>query len=220
MEKSIETIWKTGFLDSKALIAPKVNDLYTRKSEHVIDKFKRMFRFNLKAIVIGGILGLVGLFILKLPVTGIVMFITLAVVFLVNKRELNELEKVDTSLSCYEYLKSFDSWLHNQVSVNAKMAKVYYPVIFLGTVLGLWFSVHGPSLYERVAGTPKDGWLINGIPASMMIPVLIIAFLLSTFGDRFYRLELNAFYGRVLNKLDELLVEMDKLRMDNPDTKE
>jgi hypothetical protein len=56
MEKSIEHIWKTGFLDSKALVAPQVNDLYTRKSEHIIEKFKRMFRFNLKAIAIGGVL--------------------------------------------------------------------------------------------------------------------------------------------------------------------
>ena len=94
MEKSIETIWKTGFLDSKALIAPKVNDVYTRKSEHGIDKFKRMFGFNLKAIAIGGIVGLRGLLMLQLPITGVVMSITLAVVFIVNKRELKEFLKL------------------------------------------------------------------------------------------------------------------------------
>ena len=51
MEKSIETIWKEGFLKSDTLIAPKLNDLYNQKSKHVIDKFKRVFKINLIAIV-------------------------------------------------------------------------------------------------------------------------------------------------------------------------
>ena len=51
MEKSIETIWKEGFLKSDALVAPKVNDLYNQKSNHIIDKFKRMYEINLVAIV-------------------------------------------------------------------------------------------------------------------------------------------------------------------------
>ena len=44
MEKSIETIWKQGFLKSDALVAPKLNDLYNQKSTHIIDKFNNMFR--------------------------------------------------------------------------------------------------------------------------------------------------------------------------------
>src|SRR6056297_560924 len=158
MEKSIEQIWKAGFLDSKALIAPKVNDLYTRKSEHIIEKFKRMFRFNLKAIAVGGIMGLGGFFMLKLPITGIAFFITLAVVFIVNKRELDDLEKVDKCLSSYDYLKSFDNWMKDQVSMNARMAKFYYPFIFLGASMGLWFSVHGPWQYEFLFGPATSDW--------------------------------------------------------------
>ena len=51
MEKSIENIWKEGFLKSDALVAPKINNLYNQKSIHIIDKFKRMFKINLIAIV-------------------------------------------------------------------------------------------------------------------------------------------------------------------------
>jgi hypothetical protein len=220
MEKSIEQIWKTGFLDSEALIAPKVNDLYARKSQHVIEKFKRMFRFNLKAIAVGGILGLGGLFLLKLPLTGIVFFITLVVVFVVNKRELDDLEKVDKCLSSYEYLKSFDHWMKDQVSLNARMAKFYYPFIFLGASMGLWLSVHGPRLYEWILGTSSAEWQINGIPAAYLIPVGLITILLWHFGDRLYRMELNAFYGPVMGKLDELLADIEALRRDNPDDKD
>lgn len=217
MEKSIEQIWKAGFVDTKALIAPKVNDLYTRKSEHIIEKFKRMFRLNLKAVSVGGIFGLGGLFLLELPIAGIAFFITLAMVFVVNKRELDDLEKVDKCLSSYEYLKSFDKWLKNQVSLNARMAKVYYPFIFLGSALGLWFSAHGPRLYGWLLGSSAAEWQINGVPAALLLPVGLITALLWYFGDRLYRMELNAFYGRVMGKLDELLADIEALRLDNPD---
>ncbi len=214
MGKSIETIWKTGFLDQNALVAPKVNDLYNRKSEHIIEKFKRMFRLNLKAIAFGGVIGCVGLFSLQLPITGIVMLLTLLIIYIVNQKELNALEKIDQSVSSYDYLKSFDGWMKGQLSLNARMARVYYPAIFLGMALGIWFSVHGPRLYERLAGLPKNGWLLNGIPAVWLLPILVIASLLAFFGDRLYKMELNAFYGRVLSKLDELLTDMEKLRQD------
>jgi hypothetical protein len=214
MEKSIETIWKKGFLDDSALIAPKVNDLYSAKSDHIIEKFKRMFRFNLTAIAIGTFLGTGGLMLVQLPITAIAVFITTAVVFLVNKRELKDLEKVDTTVSSYDYLKSFDDWMNGQLKLNARMAKFYYPFIFLGLAVGLWFSLHGHRIFHGLAGIPEDGWLINGIPVFMMIPVLVITFLLWLFGDNLYRLELNAFYGRVLAKLDELLADMETLRLD------
>ncbi len=44
MDKSIETIWKEGFLRGDALVAPKVNDLYAQKSRHIVDKIQRMNR--------------------------------------------------------------------------------------------------------------------------------------------------------------------------------
>ena len=52
MERSIENIWKEGFLKSDALVAPKINNLYNQKSIHIIDKFKRMFKINLIAIIV------------------------------------------------------------------------------------------------------------------------------------------------------------------------
>ena len=35
MDNSIETIWKKGFLNSDALIAPKLNNLYNQKSQNI-----------------------------------------------------------------------------------------------------------------------------------------------------------------------------------------
>ena len=53
MRKTIEATWREGFLNPDALVAPKVNDLYTRKSRHIVDRIQRMQRINEIAIVIG-----------------------------------------------------------------------------------------------------------------------------------------------------------------------
>ena len=79
MEKSIETIWKEGFLKSDALVAPKLNDLYNQKSKHIIDKFKRMFKINLIAIVAGSFVVLVASFIVGIPYMGVSLFVLLNV---------------------------------------------------------------------------------------------------------------------------------------------
>ena len=43
MRKTIEATWREGFLNPDALVAPKVNDLYTRKSSHIVDRIQRAF---------------------------------------------------------------------------------------------------------------------------------------------------------------------------------
>ena len=46
MRKTIEAAWRDGFLNPDALVVPKVNDLYTRKSMHIADRIQRMQRIN------------------------------------------------------------------------------------------------------------------------------------------------------------------------------
>ena len=42
MKKSIETMWKQGFISEGELIAPKVNDLYNRKSQNLVGVYKEV----------------------------------------------------------------------------------------------------------------------------------------------------------------------------------
>ena len=74
MEKSIENIWKEGFLKSDALVAPKINNLYNQKSIHIIDKFKRMFKINLIAIVAFSFIFLIVSFFVGIPLMGAIFF--------------------------------------------------------------------------------------------------------------------------------------------------
>lgn len=216
MEKSIEDIWKEGFLKSDALTVPKVNSLYTQKSIHIIDKFKRMFRINLIAIVAFSFVFLIVSFFVGIPITGIIFFATLSVLVIINKKLFNGLEKIDKGNSSYQYLKAFNQWINEQVAINRKVSTFLYPIIFMSLILGFWFKdAKGIPLGERLVhkiliGFP-DVYLIYGIPLIGIVIIVLILGLLAFFGGRIYQWDLNIVYGRVFKKLEELMVDIESL---------
>jgi hypothetical protein len=217
MEKSIEDIWKEGFLKSDALVAPKINNLYNQKSNHIIDKFKRMFKINLIAIVAFSFIFLIIAFFNGMLITGIIFFIVLTVLVIINKRLLNDLEKVDKGANSYQYLKTFNEWVKKQISINTRFSRFMYPIIFLSVILGLWFiDAEGTPLGERLVGEVLYGfpdiYLIQGIPLIAIIVIILIVGLLALFGGRIYKWDLNLVYGRVLKKLEELIADIEELK--------
>ena len=217
MEKSIENIWKEGFLESDALVAPKINNLYNQKSIHIIDKFKRMFKINLIAIIAFSFIFLIISFFAGIPITGVIFFVTLAVLVFINKKLLNGLDKIDKGVSSYQYLKTFNEWIKKQVAINKKISTFLYPIIFISMVLGFWFKdAEGMLLGERLVnevllGFP-DTYLIYGIPLIGVVIALLILVLLAFFGGRIYKWDLNLVYGRVFKKLEELMNDIESLR--------
>ena len=217
MEKSIENMWKEGFINSDALVAPKINDLYNQKSIHIIDKFKRMFRINLIAIVAFSFVFLIVTFFSGMLITGIGFFVTLTSLVIINKKLLNGLEKVDKGVSSYQYLKVFNEWIKEQVAINKSFSRFMYPIIFLSMIIGLWFiDAEGIPLGERLVGEVLYGfpdiYLIQGIPLIAIIVIILIVGLLALFGGRIYLWDLNLVYGRVFKKLDELMADIESLR--------
>jgi len=217
MEKSIEDIWKEGFLKSDALVAPKINNLYNQKSIHIIDKFKRMFKINLIAIVAFSFVFLIVSYFVGIPITGAIFFVTLTVLVIINKRLLDGLEKIDKGVSSYQYLKAFNQWIQQQVSINKRFSTFLYPIIFLSMIIGFWYkNAEGTPLGERLVsevlyGFP-DIYLIQGIPLIAIIVIILIVGLLAIFGGRIYQWDLNLVYGRVFKKLEELMADIEELK--------
>ncbi len=217
MEKSIENIWKEGFLESDALVAPKINNLYNQKSIHIIDKFKKMFKINLIAIVAFSFVFLIVSFFVGIPITGVMFFVTLSVLVFINAKLLNGLDKIDKGVSSYQYLKTFNEWIKKQVAINKKISTFLYPIIFISMVLGFWFKdAEGMLLGERLVnevllGFP-DTYLIFGIPLIGVVIALLILVLLAFFGGQIYKWDLNLVYGRVFKKLEELMNDIESLR--------
>ena len=217
MEKSIENIWKEGFLKSDALVAPKINNLYNQKSIHVIDKFKRMFKINLIAIVAFSFVFLIVSYFVGIPITGAIFFVTLTVLVIINKKLLNGLEKIDKGVSSYQYLKAFNEWIQQQVAINKRFSTFLYPIIFLSMIIGFWYKdAEGIPLGERLVGEVLYGfpdiYLIQGIPLIAIIVIILIIGLLAFFGGRIYQWDLNLVYGRVFKKLEELMADIEELK--------
>lgn len=216
MEKSIENIWKEGFLKSDALIAPKINNLYSQKSIHIIDKFKRMFRINLIAIVVFSFLFLWVSYFIGIPIMGIIFFVTLSVLVFINKGLLKDLDSIDKGENSYQYLKEFNRWIGKQVAVNKRISTFLYPTIFLSFILGFWFKdAKGIPLGERLVTkfiiSFPDTYLIFGIPLIGIVIAVLIIGILAFFGGRIYQWDLNLVYGRVFKKLKELMTDIENL---------
>jgi len=211
MEKSIETIWKEGFLESDALVAPKLNNLYTQKSIHIIDKFTRMFSINLKALVVFSFVVLVASFFVQIPVLGVLMFILLNTIVIVNRKLLKGIKEIDKNVSSYQYLKAFDNWMKAQILTNVKMSRFIYPYTFLAMIAGFWFSSNFQEAFNEILGSHQI-YFLKGIPVFWVLGIVLITGVLAYFGGALYKLDFKIVYGRVLRKLDEIIADMDELR--------
>ena len=167
MEKSIENIWKDGFLKGEALVAPKVNDLYNRKSLHIIDKFMKMFKVNIWTIIgFSTALFILAYFINALLAGSIVLAMMLYVSFTAYQ-EMKALGSIDKGQSSLIYLSSFKTWIENSIERYGRMYRIVYPALILCFYFGLWFSDIFIEIREIVAENPSEMiWECIPIPRS------------------------------------------------------
>ncbi|MCZ4409554.1 hypothetical protein O3Q51_12085 [Cryomorphaceae bacterium 1068] len=210
MEKSIENIWKEGFLKGEALVAPKVNDLYNRKSVHIIDKFMRMFRKNIWAIIIAAVIILLTSFMAGALLAGAIVSIMLMYIAYTAKFEMDALAKVDKGQNSYSYLKSFQDWLNQSIERYGKMYRVVYPALILCFYFGIWFSDIFGEMRQKVAESSDN--LIFGMHVPTTVTMIIAALTMAFFAKTIHREDVKFIYGGILKKLDEAMTEMDELR--------
>jgi hypothetical protein len=211
MEKSIEEIWKEGFLKSDALVAPKINKLYKQKSIHIIDKLKRMMKVNIYVIMVFAFLNL-GLYaVLGTPIAGVFIFFLLIGVCWISIKRARTMKNIDTKLSSYDYIKSFNSWLKLAISNNIKVMRFFYPLIFLAAFMPVVHALKtGEVTNEAILNSGFH--LIYGIPTLMWFIALAIAVLIYVFGGKIYKWDVNLVYGRVFKKLEELIADIEELK--------
>lgn len=210
MEKSIETMWKEGFLNSDALIVPRVNDIYHRKSMHIIEKFEKMFLINIWGIVIGSFLLIIGSYFAGALVAGSIVFIMMLYVAYTAYLELKGLERIDKGQNSYTFLKSFKDWIYRFIERYGKMYRVVYPTLVLTFYFGIWFSDMFAGMREKVTENSND--LLFGLHTYTTIIIIISAVLMSIFSKAIHRKDVKTIYGGIINKLDLALAEMEELR--------
>ncbi|MEK6477665.1 hypothetical protein WJR50_09025 [Catalinimonas sp. 4WD22] len=213
MEKSIESIWKEGFLKSDALVAPRLNDLYNQKSQDIIEKIKRMMHINVIAIVVFAFVVLVGWYLMGIPYIGVFIFVLLNVFAWYAHMQMKKLQNIDRSSSSYQYLVAFNHWLKAGLSNNARIMRFFYPLIFLAAMATIWFSNNNEAVLGEVIHKYFPGInLIGGVPVWWLVGVLAVATIMGLFGERIYRWDVNIVYGNVFKKLEEIIADMEELR--------
>lgn len=210
MEKSIEGMWKEGFLRSDALIAPVVNDIYNKKSMHMIEKFEKMFLKNIWGIIVGASLLFIASYFAGALIAGSVVFFMMLYVAFTAYHELKALEKIDKSQNSYTFLKSFKDWINQSIARYGKMYRVVYPTLILTFYFGIWFSDVFADTRAMVAENSND--LIFGLHTYTTILIIIFALLMGIFSKAIHRKDVKIIYGRIMNKLDLALAEMEELR--------
>lgn len=210
MEKSIETIWKEGFLNGDALIAPKVNDIYNKKSIHISEKFEKMFLWNIWGILIGSISLFIVSYFAGALMAGSVILVMMFYVAYTAYHELKSLEKIDKGQTSYAYLKSFNAWISHSIERYGEMYRFVYPILILTFYLGIWFSDVFTNTREFIVLNSAD--IVWGLHIYTTILVLLVAIVMSVFSKAIHRKDVKTIYGSIFKKIDDALVEMEELR--------
>ena len=211
MEKSIETIWKEGFISDNKLVAPKVNDIYNRKSRNFVEQFIRYYKRNLIFIFAGAFVVLLlaswkGMYIAGMGICVLLLWIVWR-----GWKSLGELGEIDTGLSSYDYIIAFDAWLQEVLSKFGKIYRVFYPALFVSYVSGLLMSPIGQDLIEHLR-TDEDVWRLFGIPVLWVSITAIVGILMTVYSQKLYEWDYNLMYGGKMRKLKEIIADMEELR--------
>ena len=212
MRKTIEATWREGFLNPGALVAPQVNDLYTRKSSHIADRIQRMLRINQIAIVIGAPIAWAMLSAVGVPYTGAIMWAAWTGLVVIRHLSIAKFAAPDTGLDSYHYLKAFQGWLKGRMARSRRMQRHLYAVTFLAIAIGMGASVGGQQWIRAIVESNPGISLVSGVPVVLIAGVVAVAIVVELFGGVIFDFDVNIVYREVFKKLDEMVAEMEELR--------
>jgi membrane protease YdiL (CAAX protease family) len=171
-----------------------------------------MMKINVYAIIIFAIATFIVYYLQGSPVIGAFNFVLFVAVLILAWKNWSTMKKPDSSVSSYEYLFSFNKWLKDSLSDNAKIMRFTYPLFFLVAMATLWSSLEkSPTMSEYLTNNPET-YLVNGIPIVWLLVTFVVAIIMVLFGKKIYQWDVNIVYGRVFKKLDNLLKDMEELK--------
>ncbi|MFK7923434.1 MAG: hypothetical protein AB8H47_15835 [Bacteroidia bacterium] len=213
MDNSIENIWKEGFLQTDALVAPQINDLYNQKSQHIVERFNRMYRKNRTAILIGASILLIASILLGSPISGLILFGMFMGLNYFSHKQGKILAQIPKGYTSYQYLKEMHSSIERILNAYVSLYRWFYPTLLLVFFYGMWnVSIGDFSLKDSVLSAIPDASLFLGVP--ILILGFVVAFCLAfgIFAEPLFRGDVRLVYGPVLDKLSELIADMDDLK--------
>lgn len=212
MKNSIETIWKEGFLHETSLAAPAINDLYNQKSKHLVDKVERMFRINLRVLLIFALLIPILYYFLDVTWQGVAASILLLLTAWYNRQQLQGINTLDQGATSLDYLISLDQWLKNSLLTSEKIARFSYPLYLLIAISTIWSAWNKQGVTSKIRQKFPDLFLIEEYPVFILLILGATLLLIVYVSAKIYQWEVRLLYGQVLAKLEETIAEMEKLK--------
>ncbi len=214
MERSIEAIWKEGFLKEDHLTARKVADIYNRKSTHLVDRMHRMFKGNaIFLYILLAIHFLMLLVVFRLPVHAIIMGLLFLPLITYGRKQLKHSLEVDKTHDSYQFLRTFNDWLQGAIIGYTKIYRWFYPIYIITLGTAVWMAPITQPIWDKLMMKfPDLFWMVGGFPLNWAIGLGVLALLSSIFAPKLYEWDLRTVYGSVFDKLDEMVTEMEELR--------
>jgi len=201
MEKSIETIWNEGFLNSGELLVPKLNNLYNQKSNLVVEKFKKTYRVDSMLLIPFALLFAVGFGYFGHVDVGTYGMILILSLFFLNLKRLKALEVIDIKANSFEYLVSFRNGVKDNIRFYTRLMRIGVPIAILPSY---WLFFRKMEKYHEFISTVNLLYVI--------LAVIIICLILSVVGVLAVKLDTRIIYGKLIRKMDEMISEMEELR--------
>ena len=121
MEKSIENIWKQGFMDEKLAIPPRINDLYVRKSKLLFDKMKNTTKWDNFSLLLMGLVSVIFFSVQGKIIFGTYTMLILVALFYTNANQLKKLFTTGKNTNCYSYLKSLRDDIKSSIKFTNRL---------------------------------------------------------------------------------------------------
>lgn len=201
MDKSIENIWKEGFLKVNTEAAPRVENLYRRKSLMLTEKFKRTLSIDNWSILPLSVCFLIGIGLKVNWGFGIYVFAMMILLFFYNRRCLKTFNSLHIEDNVHEYMRGYLRSVESLIRRISRMMVVGFPAFIVPAYIYIFFvwKDKGSVFLE------EKGWTI------FILLCLAVVVGLSALGWISYRVSVRIVYGRMIKDLRQMVADMDDL---------
>lgn len=201
MEKSIESIWKTGFAAEQNIAAPKVFNLYQRKSGILTEQIKRTYKYDNGALPFLAVGLGIAAYVFGYLWIGVYLTSLLFLLFFLNKQQFAQLTSIKYTDDLYTYLCKYRHTIKSIMKFYNKLMLFGLPLLMI------------PAMYVTLAVTSPDFWS-NLWEHRITHALFLLGFtgaLSGGIGILAYQTGIKALYGKKVQRLDELIKDLEEL---------
>lgn len=205
MDKSIENIWKSGYVN-KQFILPKIEKMYNQKSISFVEKMIAGFKWEVYILIPAT--ALIFLFNIWLDndnaiFWGIISSIPGLIWFFLGKEQLKSLKKLDYLLCSYDYLVSIRAKLISIRKYNRNLAIFSVPILLFPMLLYTYYNQAGKTIGE-IFGI--NGFNYSTIYIFLLLPIFtLLTVIIANINFKFV-------VSKTTKGIDALISEIEELR--------